>query len=162
MPDISHGDELAVSQTLEEKGHIKPSEPMSIETQKAIIKYENKLKAEIAKTTPMSKPSEKARELTDYIAERAARNISDDSKAIIAGVIEPWLEQYTAAELEAQHRKTWALAMETAAKYHENMAKELESDLNDAYAGGMIMAEQLDARNIRRLPCPPIEATKDK
>lgn len=50
-------------------------------------------------------------------------------------------------ELEAQHRKTWALAMEVADNYV----------LNGDWCG----RDELGT-DLRALPCPPIEATKDK
>lgn len=53
------------------------------------------------------------------------------------------------AQLEAQHRKTWSLAMEAAANATKGF---WSSGWNDTDAPKVISA----------LPCPLIEATKDK
>lgn len=83
----------------------------------------------------MSKPSEKAMQLAGKF-EWSLHGVETLAACI---------EQYAAAELEAQHRKTWALALEAV--------KGLAS------TGGGFGSLPND---IGKLPCPPIEATKDK
>lgn len=85
----------------------------------------------------MSKPSEKAKRFAEkwedntYARDRLAR----------------LLDNFATPELEAQHRKTWALAMEAAQQAVRKTDLKFLYRINDA---------------IRALPCPPIEATKDK
>jgi hypothetical protein len=73
------------------------------------------------------------------------------------------------AKLEAQHRKTWALAMRLAVKCVN--AGEVEFGYSNDYYKGCQRTTQDIAKALETLPCPPvdhtdpcppIEATKDK
>lgn len=64
------------------------------------------------------------------------------------------LEAAILVQLEAQHRKTWALAME----HHSSAAR--TAMIADLRADEFTCSICADA--VRATPCPPIEATKDK
>ena len=80
-------------------------------------------------------------------------DVIDCDRKEVEAVIKKAQDEAYAAGQEAQHRKTWALAAETYSKEVEADCIAYEAD----YTEGKRRADR-----IRALPCPPIEATKDK
>lgn len=78
---------------------------------------------------------------------QASAVILPDGQLIISGDKRA-LDLYAKQQLEAQHRKTWALAMEYTQREQTKFACK--------HPHSHIIGPNLD------LPCPPIEATKDK
>ena len=88
--------------------------------------------------------------------------IDCDRKEVEVVIRKAQAEAYAAGQ-EAQHRKTWALAMESVAHIVETHAitqngkytKVVDSPPKDSNF-------ERSGQAIRALPCPPIEETKDK
>ena len=113
----------------------------------------------------MSKPSEKAvRGAAAAVQELIDLGLIEESEADVfeQSIIFAFDEPTT--ELEAQHRKTWALAQQRFAHLCETTAPAWDGKSGFQSLKGYQPSKhaQQYADAARALPCPPIEATKDK
>lgn len=97
-------------------------------------------------------------QLADTLLEGLANGIV--SRQAFAECLDNFARVYATAELEAQHRKTWALALIEANKHIGGLWADLV-DIDLVNTGASDYFGKWRER-IRALPCPPIEATKDK
>lgn len=109
------------------------------------------------KAATMSKPSDKAMQVADYIVDSiAGKKCSfftlgnmDETRNLAYSAI--------AQALAEQHRKTWAMAIEAAAKAATHLNMDTDEVSGNGYGDG-----RRDARwKIERLPCPPLETTEE-
>ena len=83
-------------------------------------------------------------------------------------MLENAVKRHTATELEAQHRKTWALAIKKHVSFLDTRLTWFASIFLDTHPNNrseIIFREsesEIIKDHILTLPCPPIEATKDK
>jgi hypothetical protein len=95
----------------------------------------------------MSKPSEKAMHRAHEWLEAYEGDYVPEGDQVIKECLALQFDAHTAAEREAQHRETWALAQ----KAHQ-------AAITNKFGAGSGRANQI----ISSVSCPPIEATKDK